>query len=232
MQIKVFQFNPVGVNTYIMWDGSGEGVIIDMGCCNEGEFETLFSFIDREKITVKHLLITHPHFDHIYGANGCIKRYGLPLELHAKAVPLMDEAVHTAQVLGFPFEDELSPDKMQTFEEGDIITFGNSALEIFYTPGHCEGSVSFVERSSRTVFTGDVLFRDSIGRTDFPTGDYDLLRSSIYNKLFTLDESDCSRSSVSDNSGNTTDTVPSYTVRPGHGGRTTIEYERYHNPFL
>jgi glyoxylase-like metal-dependent hydrolase (beta-lactamase superfamily II) len=226
MQIKVFQFNSVGVNTYVLWDETAkEGVIIDAGCCNESEFETLFSFIKREDITVKHLLVTHPHFDHIYGAAGCMARFGLPLMLHEEALPLMGEAARTAQVMGFPFEDVPDTAQLKTFKEGDIVRFSDDknsgVLEILYTPGHCDGSVSFVERSSRTVFTGDVLFRDSIGRTDFPTGNYDLLKASIYNKLFTLDEPDGSASDL-----------PSYTVRPGHGGRTTIEYERYHNPFL
>ena len=222
MQIKVFQFNPVGVNTYILWDKTEKnGAVIDSGCSSEAEFKTLFSFIECEGIKVEHLLITHPHFDHIYGANGSMQRFGLPLQLHEKAVPLMDEAVRTAQVFGFQFGDTPAADKLKTFKEGDTVKIGNFTLEILYTPGHCEGSVSFVERSTRTVFTGDVLFRDSIGRTDFPTGDYELLKSSIYNKLFTLDEPDCSMSDL-----------PSYTVRPGHGGRTTIEYERYHNPFL
>jgi glyoxylase-like metal-dependent hydrolase (beta-lactamase superfamily II) len=151
-------------------------------------------------------------------------RLGLPLMLHEKAVPLMGEAARTAQVFGFQFEDIPPAAQLKTFKEGDIVRFGEdkvSVLEILYTPGHCEGSVSFVERSTRTVFTGDVLFRDSIGRTDFPTGDFDLLKSSIYNKLFTLDDSN-----------NTPNPASSYIVRPGHGGRTTIEYERYHNPFL
>ncbi len=220
MQIKVFQFNPVGVNTYILWNKAGEGIIIDPGCSNKDEFETLFSFIERENISVKHLLITHPHFDHFYGAIECIKKYGLPLEMHEKGLPLMEEAARTANILGLQSCEVPPADKMQTFKEGDVFKFGANVgagvdageLEILYTPGHCEGSVSFVERSTRSVFTGDLLFRESVGRTDFPTGNYDLLKDSIYNKIFTL--------------------CDDFTIRPGHGGRSTVEYERYHNPFV
>ncbi|MDR1974308.1 MAG: MBL fold metallo-hydrolase [Bacteroidales bacterium] len=212
MQIKVFSFNPLGVNTYLLWDETGDGALIDVGCSSGQEFEALFSFIERENIQIRHLLVTHPHFDHIYGAKGSMLHFGLPLEMHEKAVSLIGDAVEAARMWGFDFDDFEGVPSNKTFVEGDIIEFGTSQLEVLYTPGHCEGSVCFVSHSDKTVFSGDVLFRESIGRTDFPTGDYDLLRDSIYNKLFTLE--DC------------------YTVRSGHGGRTTIGHERYNNPLL
>ncbi|MEG1717298.1 MAG: MBL fold metallo-hydrolase [Bacteroidales bacterium] len=210
IKIKTFSVNPIEMNMYVVYDSNGEGVIIDPGCATEKEFEKLFCFTQDEKIKIVHVLVTHPHFDHVMGAERICAHYALPLELHSKAEEMLCYVSDSAKMFGFSVEK--MPENLVFFEEGSHIKFGNTSMEVRYTPGHCQGSVCFVCSDAETVFSGDVLFRGSIGRTDLKTGDYDLLRESILNRVFVLDDH--------------------YTVRPGHGGRTTVEYEKYHNPFL
>lgn len=201
--------NPIEMNLYLVYEKNGEGVLIDPGCCFPDEFERLFQFVAHENIRLKHVLLTHPHFDHFWGAARICRHYGLPLQMHAKAVDLMERA--SLGAVSFGLEAVENPPHTEAFTSNRIEWAGHT-LEIRYTPGHSEGSVCYVIPEIQTVFSGDVLFNGSIGRTDLPTGDLDLLRKSIFEQLFVLDEN--------------------YTVRPGHGGRTTIGYERYHNPFL
>ena len=125
-------------------------------------------------------------------------------------MPFILNAEKTGFVYGFEKLEAIDPDL--PLKEGDIIRFGNSELEVIETPGHANGSVCFISRADRFIITGDVLFYQSIGRTDFPTGDYDLLIKSITEKVLTL--------------------PPDYKVYPGHGPETTVGYEAYSNPFL
>ena len=234
--IRTLVFNPIQTNTYVLQHAETpsqaqtattaaaaqvvpaaahtqaeiKGVIIDPACATAEEFEQLKAYIAEKKITIEKVLLTHPHFDHFMGAAAVCRHYGLPLYVHEKALPMLTSRAQSAMVFGMP-NPEL-PEKMLPVKDGDTLTFGNATLEVRYTPGHSEGSVVYVWHEQQTVFTGDVLFRESIGRTDLPTGDLDILRKSILEKVFTLDNE--------------------YTVRPGHGGRTSVGYERAHNPFL
>jgi glyoxylase-like metal-dependent hydrolase (beta-lactamase superfamily II) len=122
----------------------------------------------------------------------------------------LDHSMRTASTYGLDLER--NPELAGYLEEGVDVVFGNSRLEVLYTPGHADGSVCFLSRGDGFVIVGDVLFQMSIGRTDFPTGDFDLLKKSIFEKLFTLPD----------------DTV----VYPGHGPETTIGFEKANNPFL
>lgn len=210
IQIRCMPVNPIQMNLYVVYEKNGEGIIIDPGCSENFEFEKLFDFIRQENINIRHILLTHPHFDHLMGCARICKEYNLPLELHRKALPMLDGAVKSVTAWGMPPIE--APEKTLCFDNKDKISFGGHQLEVRYSPGHCEGSVCFVLHENKTVFTGDVLFNGSIGRTDFPTGDLDLLKESIFTQLFTLDED--------------------FQVRPGHGGRTSIEHEKYNNPFL
>ena len=209
LQIKCLPVNPIEMNLYVVYRKNGEGILIDPGCCQESEFERLFRFVDQENIQISHILLTHPHFDHFWGAARICKHYGLPLEVHEKALGLLEKGAMGAASFGLPPVEV--PEKAQVFD-GNKIEFAGTKLEVRYTPGHCEGSVCFVLPEAKTVFSGDVLFNGSIGRTDLPSGDLDLLRKSIFEQLFVLDED--------------------FQVRPGHGGRTWIEQEKYQNPFL
>ncbi|GHS85383.1 MBL fold hydrolase [Bacteroidia bacterium] len=210
MQIKVMPFNPIAANCYICYDETKACVIIDPGCDTDAEYALLFDFIRTEALIPKHIVITHPHIDHILGTDQVCKQYGLPLTMHKLGLPLFSGAFQDAGLLGIHLK--ALPDNHVYVEEGDILEFGNSTLRVLYTPGHADGSICLFNKESKTVFTGDVLFNDCIGRADLPTGNLELLKSMIVTKLFTL-EGDV-------------------TVRSGHGGRTTIARERQQNPFF
>ncbi|MDE5543967.1 MAG: MBL fold metallo-hydrolase [Bacteroidales bacterium] len=210
LKIKCLPVNPIEMNLYVVYRKGGEGVIIDPGCSTDSEFQRLFDFVEQEKIQITHILLTHPHFDHMMGAARICREYNLPLELHEEAVEMLDTTVQSTAAFGLPPIEK--PQNLKPFRHRDTIAFADTHIEVRHTPGHCQGSVSFVLPELKSVFTGDALFHGSIGRTDFPTGDYDLLKKSIFEQLFVLDED--------------------YQVRSGHGGRTTIEQEKYNNPFL
>jgi glyoxylase-like metal-dependent hydrolase (beta-lactamase superfamily II) len=130
--------------------------------------------------------------------------------MHKGGLPFFEKGHEQARVYGFSIKKTIQPEKF--INDNDLVTFGNSELNVVYTPGHADGSICFINHTQKFVITGDVLFRDSIGRTDFPTGDFDLLMESIHNRLFTLGED--------------------YTVYPGHGPETSIGYEKMNNPFI
>lgn len=208
--MKIFQFNPVAVNTYVLFDETKEAVVIDCGAYNSQEKEQLTDFIKSNDLTIKHLLNTHLHFDHVLGNHFMNETYGLTPEYHERE-HLMPGLRKQCAAFGMPVDYE--PAAANHFiEEGDIIRFGNSQLQAILTPGHSPGSLSFYDKEHRIVFTGDALFRDSIGRTDLWEGSYDTLVNSIRTKLLTLPG----------------DTI----VYPGHGPKTTIQYEKENNPYL
>lgn len=210
MNIKIFSFNPIETNCFVCYDETGECAIIDPSCGDENEYKQLFDFIKANNLIVKHIIITHPHVDHIVGTARVCEEYNLPLTMHKAGLSQFGMAMQHAEYLGLKL-DRL-PEKHIYVEDGDSIKFGNSELKVLYTPGHSDGSICLVDFAGKTVFTGDVLFHGSIGRTDLMTGNFDVLKKSIYEKLFVLGDD--------------------FTVRPGHGGRTEIGFERYNNPFL
>ena len=156
------------------------------------------------------LLNTHCHLDHVFGNKWVSEKYGLKLHLHDKEKIVLDNAPVAGLRWNLPFDNYQGD--VQYVREGDIISLGEDQLEVFFTPGHSPGSVIYYCRKQGFVIGGDVLFRMSIGRTDLPGGDHSTLISSIRNKLLVLPD----------------DTV----VYPGHGGKTTIGFERNNNPFL
>ncbi len=210
MQTKIFPFNPIETNCFVCYDETNECVIIDPSCSNESEYEHLFEFIEKQKLTPKYIIITHPHIDHIVGSARVCENYNLPLTMHKAALTQFGMAAQHAEYLGLTLER--LPQNHVYVEEGDKIKFGHSEFNVLYTPGHADGSICLVSYPDKIVIVGDVLFNGSIGRTDLMTGNFDVLKKSIYDKLFTLGDD--------------------FTVRPGHGGRTEIGFERYNNPFL
>lgn len=208
--VKRFAFNPFQENTYILHDDSGECIIIDPGMDSPEEEALLSEYIEENKLKPVRLINTHAHIDHILGNKYVADTYGLPLEAHKDCEHFIKSASGQAQMFGLNLGETKSIDKY--LNEGDTIEFGNSSLEIFHTPGHADGSLCFYGDKDHFVITGDVLFNQSIGRTDLPTGDYNLLQKSIWEKLFTLPE-------------NTT-------AYPGHGPETIIGFEKLHNPFV
>ena len=208
--IKPFVFNGFMVNTYLLFDETREAIIVDAACSDEREEEHLENFLETKSLKLVHNINTHCHIDHILGNAFIEDRYGIRPEYH----PANEPFLLRAKELGASYGYTLSriPDPGSFLHDGEMIRWGGSSLKVIYTPGHADGSCSLYNQEQGFVLTGDVLFRDSIGRTDFPTGDFDLLMKSIREKLFTLPD----------------DTV----IYPGHGPETEIGYEKRNNPFI
>ncbi len=207
MNLKIYQTGPLEVNTYILTDEqSKEAVIIDIG----GDFERIKKETEEQGYTIKFILNTHGHFDHIIGETEIQKKYPeIPIYIN------QDESLHynnineELKMWRFNINSEvLKPSKF--IDENTKLSIGSHEIKIYNTPGHSKGSLSFYIDGK--LFSGDALFKHSIGRTDFIDGDYDTLISSIKTKLFTLpDETK---------------------VYPGHGPSSTIGEEKKHNPYV
>lgn len=210
MEIGIFCFNDFMENTYILHDATGECVIIDPGCSNAKEEGVLIEYIDAQGLTPKRLLNTHCHIDHVLGNRFISEKYKLPLESHKGEVPVLEANKMVAQMYGMSYTESVPIELF--LAEGDTVSFGDTRLEVLFTPGHSPASISFFHRESKQLIAGDVLFQGSIGRTDLPGGDFDTLIKSIKEKYYPLGD----------------DVV----VYPGHGPSTTIIEEKIRNPFL
>ncbi len=210
IQIKTFPFNPFQVNTYVLYDETGECVIIDASCYESFEENLLKNFISDNKLTPVALLNTHCHIDHILGNNFIHEHFNLKPRTHKDGIAFLDNAREYGEAFGFKIKEPVRPELF--LEEGLLVTFGNQQLKVLETPGHAAGSVCLYHVEENFVVAGDVLFQHSIGRTDLPTGDFQLLIKSIQEKLMILP-------------GDTK-------VYCGHGPATTIDEEKNNNPFL
>ena len=209
IQLKTFTFNALQENTYVLYDDTREAIIIDPGCYGRAEEATLKAFVAAEGLRVTHLLNTHCHIDHVLGNHFVKSTYGVDLWIHPADEPVLRAVETYAPQWGFA---QYAPTTAEHFFEGDTFSFGQSTLEIRFTPGHAPGHVVFYAAEDGFCVGGDVLFRESIGRTDLPGGHHQTLLRSIREQLFTLPD----------------DTV----VHPGHGPTTTIAHEKRYNPFL
>lgn len=209
-QIQSFTFNALGENTYVLYDDTREAVIIDPGCYDQREKDVLSGFIEQNQLKPVKLLNTHAHIDHVLG-NAFVKRkYGLDLYLHQSDLPVLKSNQILAPHYGFMAYEEAEVDHF--LEAGQTVSFGNTQLEVRFVPGHAPGHVAFVNHADRFVIGGDVLFRGSIGRTDFPLSDFETLARSIQTQLYTLPDD--------------------YMVYAGHMDPTTIGHEKKTNPFV
>ena len=211
MNIKIFTFNQFFENTFIISDSTNECIIIDPGCYDKNEKQILQDYILSNNLVPTKLLNTHCHIDHILGNNFVSKTWDLELEIHHKDINLLKNSKDIADLYGF-VNYEKSPITNKFLVEGDIIEFGKSNLEVLFTPGHAPGHISLYSKNENFIISGDVLFNNSIGRTDLPGGNYNTLIDTIKSKFLCLDDS----------------TV----VYCGHGPSTTVGKERINNPFL
>lgn len=207
--VKILTFNLFSVNTYILSDETKECIIIDPGCSNHSEEEKLRDYITNESLKPVAQVITHYHIDHILGIEFVKNTWGLPAIAHAKG-NLFWQNKKMGYEFGLDASKIVEPEIF--VEEGEKIRFGNSELDVIYVPGHADGSICLINHNQKFVIAGDVLFYGSIGRTDLPSGDFDILKKGISEKLFTLDDN--------------------YIVYPGHGQKTVIGMERLHNPYI
>ena len=209
LHIQVFTFNPFQENTYVLYDETKESVIVDPGCYEEEEKKELADFIASNHLTVTRLLNTHCHIDHVLGNAFVKEKFKTKLYTHRNDEPVLRAVSAYAPNYGFHLYQETTPDAY--LEEGDEIAVGNQKYEVLFVPGHAPGHVAFYNRKEKVVIGGDVLFQNSIGRTDLPGGSLDTLINSIHQKLFTLPDD--------------------ITVYPGHGPKTTIGFEKLTNPY-
>lgn len=210
IQIQSFTFSPIQENTYVLYDESGECVIIDPGCYDEQERSTLAAFIEEKRLKPVRLLNTHCHLDHIFGNGFVSNKYNILPEFNKNDQRVFEAFAATCGLYGLNCDPSPPADKF--LDEGDMIEFGNSSLEIVFTPGHSPGSITFYNREQKFMIAGDVLFYGSIGRTDLPGGSFEVLMNSIKTKLFPLGDD--------------------FKVYSGHGPETNIGFERKNNPFL
>ncbi|HLZ85933.1 MAG TPA: MBL fold metallo-hydrolase [Puia sp.] len=210
LTVKSFAFNPVQENTYVVSDEKDACCIIDPGCYFGNERTALKEYIEQQGLSPIFLLNTHCHLDHVFGNKFVHDTWDLPLHLHEKEVPVLAAAPEWGLDWGMPFENYRG--ELIFLTPGRSVTLGDHRLDILFLPGHSPGSIGFYNAAQGFLIGGDVLFREGIGRTDFPGGDHATLLESIHTQLWPLPD----------------DTI----VYPGHGEPTTIGWERAHNPFL
>lgn len=207
MNVKCFEFNFLPVNTYVVWDETKEAAVIDPGCFYPGETEQLAGFIKDNNLTIKLLLDTHLHFDHVFGNNFVEESYGVKAKANDLDMPWIKTMSARLSVFGIRYDGQVNPIEPQNvLNEGDCVSFGNTQLDVLHIPGHSPGSLVFWNREQKCVFTGDVMFQGSYGRTDFPDGDHQAIMTGIREKLLTMPD----------------DTI----VYPGHGPATVIKHEK------
>mgnify|MGYP003309055366 FL=1 len=212
IHIEYFTFNPFMERCSIVWDDDRNCAIIDPGFYTAGERDMLYGFIEERKLSVKAILLTHGHFDHIFGVAEAAGHYEVPVYMHPADKVILEEA-NPALCSAFRLKTPADPiQSLIPAKEGDTIETGSMKFEVIETPGHTPGGVCYLEREGKILFSGDTLFAGSIGRTDNQWADYDALMSGIFGKLMELDGD--------------------INVIPGHGLATSIATERMTNPFL
>lgn len=209
-KIKFFTFNPIGENTYLLYNDSKQCIIIDPGCYFEEENEKLKAFITQNELNPSQLLNTHCHLDHVFGNKMIAETYQLTLQMHEKEKQVLAYAPTSGLMYNMPFDNYVGD--FILLKEGDSVLLGQDELKVIEVPGHSPGSICFYCAKQNFLIGGDVLFQGSIGRTDLPLGDHETLLLHIKNKLLVLPE----------------ETV----VYSGHGLPTTIGAEKANNPYL
>jgi len=212
LTIKTFMFNLLQENTYVVSDDSKECVIIDCGAYYDEERDAIVNYIKDNELKPVHLLCTHGHFDHNFGIDTIYDHFGLIPEIAPEDGELVCHlSEQFKSMIGVPLRREY-PEQVKFFGNDEVIRFGNHELQILKTPGHTRGGVVFYCEAEKVAFSGDTLFRMSVGRTDFEGGSYTELMNSLKNVLAKL---------------------PAETeVFSGHGPKTTIGEEMRYNPYL
>lgn len=209
MNIKTFVFNPFYENTYIISDSEGRAIIVDPGCYENYEKEVLSGYIDDLKLELQGIYNTHCHIDHVLGNSFLKEKYNLDLYIPPGESQMLTAVEAYANQWGI---DHYVPCKEDHHISSETLSFGNLSFQVLNAPGHSPGHQIFYSSEHRILIGGDVIFKESIGRTDLPGGDHQQLLSSIRTQIFTLPEET--------------------TIYPGHGPVTTVGHEIAHNPFL
>ena len=208
LKFSIVPVTPFDQNCSLIWcDETMRGAAVDPG----GDIERILAEAERQGVTLEKILLTHGHLDHVGGTAALAEQLGLPIEgPHPADKFWIDALPQQAAMFGFGQAKVFTPDRW--LQQGDTVSVGNVTLQVRQAPGHTPGHVIFFDPASKTAWVGDVLFEGSIGRTDFPGGDYQTLINSIHEQLFTL--------------GDEVQFVP------GHGPMSTFGEERRSNPFV
>lgn len=207
MIVETFTFNAFQENTSVVYQGT-DAVIVDPGCYDRSEQLALKQFVTEKGLTVRAILNTHCHLDHIFGNAFCVDTFQVDLITHKDEMFTLGLAERSAQMYGFPgFEP--SPDPNRFVVDHERIQFGALEFQVIFAPGHSIGHIAFYNEAHKVLIGGDILFKGSFGRTDLPGGSMEILKKSIHERMFTLPD----------------DTV----VYPGHGPATTIGEEKRTN---
>lgn len=211
LHIHVFTFNPFSENTYIVYNSeSKEACLFDPGCSNAAEQAAVKRFLEERSLSLTQLLLTHAHIDHILGYSWVYDTYKLTAQANEKEIPVFQRGVESALMFGIPYE--AGPNLKANLKHGDTLDLLGEKWELREAPGHSPGSILFVCHAKKWVIAGDVLFKESIGRSDLPGGNHDALLHSIERELYSLPHD--------------------YMVFPGHGPETSIGHEKQYNPFI
>ncbi len=205
-----FTFNPFQENTYILADAAGTAVVIDPGMSTPAEDAEFDLFLRKQNLNLQACWLTHAHIDHVLGLAHIYEAYQLQPHLHPGEHPVYEANPQVANMYGVPLRPLPSP--LYDLADNATIDIGQLSLKQIFAPGHSPASICFYLEEEQLLIGGDVLFRDSIGRTDLPGGDHQTLLSAIRARVYTLPKA----------------TV----VHPGHGPETTVAYERVNNPFV
>ena len=211
MKVLNLVFNSYMVNSYLLIASDNKGVLIDPACSDKTESNRLQKIIKENNVSLSAIIATHTHADHVMGANLVLNANPkAEFLMHKEAEPLYRMTNDYSMIMGFK-KREL-PNPTRYVADGELLHFSDIELKVLYTPGHAPGSICLYSKAEDMLFSGDVLFLNSIGRTDLPGGSFEVLKQSIFEKLFILPDN----------------TV----VFPGHGDSTNIDFEKNNNPFL
>jgi glyoxylase-like metal-dependent hydrolase (beta-lactamase superfamily II) len=210
LTLQSFTYGPFQENTYVLYNEHNEAIIIDPGMYELNEFDAFFSYLSEMDLKPTLLLNTHTHIDHIFGNAAVVMKYKVPLAFHELDKPVFDHQLTARAMYNLTFVPSPAPDYY--LKENELVTLGSDSLQILLCPGHSPGSVCFYHKEQQFIIGGDVLFQQSIGRSDLPGGDYDTLVNSIHTQLFTLPDE--------------------VSVYSGHGPKTSIGFEKMNNPFV
>jgi glyoxylase-like metal-dependent hydrolase (beta-lactamase superfamily II) len=210
INIIQFVFGPFQENTFVIWsENNQQAIVIDPGMSN-GQEENIFqNALQEHNLILKAIYNTHCHIDHIMGVGYLQKKDSIVFYHH----PTEESNIHRSSQMSALWNIPYSPpiEKGKSLTEGETWQIGEEIFEVIEVPGHCEGHLAFIHHDSKTIFSGDVIFRESIGRTDLPGGNIDVIQNSIY-RLYTFPNE--------------------YVIFNGHGPETTIGHEKNHNPFF
>lgn len=211
LQLLKYCFSPIAINTYIIVASNKDCIIIDPGAFFKEEKEQLLSEIKNKSLNPVGIWQTHAHFDHVFATKLIVDHFNIIPKIHALEKPVIERIPQAMMLYNLQF-DNYTGEFYFWGDKEDSIEFGGYNFDIIHTPGHSPGSVAYYCKDMNFIISGDVIFNESIGRTDLPGADYDTLVETIKTKIYTL--------------------LDHTIIYNGHGNETTVGHEKKFNPFV